>query len=117
MVTKKILSVIRKAIADPEAYSSGVEKNQLRAAFDALTSQVYASLFGDEPLSRMNARKKLNQCKKKGHTDAQWKIIKLLREAIRESETSLYAAGYEDHVEDISAFIEDHLTELYEALA
>jgi hypothetical protein len=117
MVTKKILTVIEKAINDPESYSSGEEKNQLRAAFDALISQVYASIFGTEPLSRMNARKRLNESKKGRRPAAQWRIIQLLRDAISESETSLYAAGYEDHVEDIHAFIADHLKGLYEALA
>jgi hypothetical protein len=117
MVTKEILTVIRKAIEDPELYSSGTEKNELRAAFDALISQVYAALFGKEPASRINARIKLNNSKRKSHSSAEWNIILLLREALKESETSLFAAGYTEHVADIEAFIKNHLKSLYDALA
>lgn len=116
MVTKKILSEIKSAINDPETYSSGVEKGQLRAAFDALISQVYESIFGKEPLSRMNARLKLNEAKKGRRSAAQWELIQLLRDAIAESEISLYAAGYSDHAEDIREFIGNHLEGLYKAL-
>jgi hypothetical protein len=116
MVTKQILSVIRKAIEDPETYSSGTEKNELRAAFDGLTSQVYASLFKKEPASRVNARMKLNQMKKGRRKAAEWQIIVLLREALKESDTSLFAAGYTEHVADITAFIENQLKPLYDAL-
>lgn len=116
MVTKQILNVIRKAIKDPEVYSSGTEKNELRAAFDGLTSQIYASLFKKEPASRVNARLKFNQCKKGRRNATEWQVIILLREALRESETSLFAAGYTDHVADITAFIENQLKPLYDAL-
>lgn len=64
----------------------------------------------------MNARQRLNACKKKGRTAAEWQLIKLLREAIKESETSLHAKGYTDHVEDTENFINDHLKALHEAL-
>lgn len=116
MVTKEILIVIRQAIEDPGLYSAGAEKNELRAAFDALTSQVYFALFGTEPASRINARIKLNACKKGKRSNAEWKIIRLLRAAIKESETSLFAAGYTEHAAAIEAFIVDHLTGLHEAL-
>ena len=117
MVTKQVLNVIRKAIKNPELYGSGAEKNELRAAFDALTSQVYFELFGKEPASRINARIKLNTLKKGRRSVAQWNIVLLLRDAIKESETSLFAAGYTDHAADIEAFIAEHLTGLYNALA
>ena len=116
MVTKEILIVIRQAIEDPGLYSSGTEKYELRAAFDALTSQVYFALFGTEPASRSNARIKLNSVKKSKHSDSEWEIILLLRAAIRESETSLFAAGYTEHAADIEAFIADQLTALHDVL-
>ncbi|MDQ1637701.1 MAG: hypothetical protein QOF62_1040 [Pyrinomonadaceae bacterium] len=116
MVTKQILIAIKQAIDDPEEYSSGESKNQLRAAFDALTSQVYASIFGAEPLSRMNARQELNALKKKDYKAGQWKKIEVLREALRVSEYTLHAKDYLDHTEDISGFINNNLQPLYKAV-
>ena len=101
MVTKPILEKIVDAIQNPEQYGSGEGKNQLRAAFDAVTSQAYASIFGQEPLSRMNARQILNACEEEKYEPNKWKIIQCLREAIRASELSLHASDYSDHSEGI----------------
>jgi hypothetical protein len=116
MVTKPILREIRKAIQNPEEYASGEGKTQLRASFDAMTSQAYASIFGQEPLSRMNARQELNAAQKKKYTAAKWKLILRLREAMKASELSLHASDYSDHGEDIQGFIKDELKGLYEVL-
>jgi hypothetical protein len=116
MVTPEVLSEIRNAVEDPALYSAGAEKHRLRVAFDALTSQVCTALFEKEPDSRLDARQSLNAYKRKKGEASEWKLVQILRESIRESETSLHAKGYADHVEDIQSFIKQHLEPLYAAL-
>ncbi len=88
MARKPTHSVIQKAIKNPAQYSSGEGKNLLRAAFDIVTAEAYASIFGPEDISLMNMRQTLNACKKRGYKAAQWRIIEPLREALKEAETS-----------------------------
>ena len=116
MVQKDILSEIEEAIRTPEAYVVGEAKNRLRAAFDTSVSQAFAEIFGEEPLSRMNARQKLNNANESEHTDVEWERIVALREALRVSEHTLHAKDYSDHGAKIGGFITQQLRRLYDAL-
>jgi hypothetical protein len=116
MAKKQVLNVIESAIKNPADYTSGNEKNKLRAAFDILTSETYASIFGSENISLLNMRQTLNSCTKREYKAKQWKIIERLREALRESETSLHASDYSDHTEDIENFIRGPLKQFYEGV-
>jgi len=115
MVQKDILSEIENAIRSPENYGVGESKNRLRAAFDACVSQAFADIFGEEPLSRMSARQKLNSVNEKDRPDVERKIV-ALREALRISEITLHAKDYSDHGMRISRFITHQLKQLYDAL-
>jgi hypothetical protein len=117
MVTEAILKEIRDAVGNPKNHSSGQQKKKLRAAFDALSSQVYSSLFGEEPASRMNTRQKLNACEEKDYAPADWLLIERLRTAIRASETTLHAKDYSENSPRIEGFINHYLKSLYELLA
>lgn len=115
MPEPEILSEIEKAIKTPHLYSSGEPKNRLRAAFDALVSQSFTDIFGEEPRSRMNARQQLNAAKKENYP-AHWRAIVALREALRVSEHTLHLREYEDLKPKIEGFIKNQLGKLFEAV-
>lgn len=115
MVQKDILTEIEHAIANPEKYATGESKNRLRAAFDTCVSQAFADIFGEEPLSRMNVRQKLNSLTEKYPLDVERKI-NALRDALRVSEFTLHAKDYSFHGARISGFITGQLKRLYDAL-
>ena len=113
MPEQEILSEIEKAIKSPHLYSAQEPKNKLRAAFDALVSQSFSTIFGEEPRSRMNARQKLNSSKQEDHPE-HWEIIVALREALRVSEHTLHSREYADHSATIEEFIKIELKSLFE---
>jgi hypothetical protein len=112
-MAKTVLQTIQNALKSPEAYASGEEKNQLRVAFDVWTSEIYATIFLRGPASRMNARQALNALKKGNYTTAKWRMIEGLREAIKESELTLHASDYSDHIEDVKEFINGAMRALH----
>lgn len=116
MVAEDICREIQNAIQSPEKYSSGKEKFQLRVAFDLFCSQIYASIFNEQMITRMNARQRLNGCREGDYPRETWKSILELREAIRVSEYTLHARDYSDHTENIERFINHNLTRLYETV-
>lgn len=115
MVQKDILTEIEHAIRHPENYVVGESKNRLRAAFDTCVSQAFADIFGEEPLSRMNVRQKLNSLTEAYPPDVERKIV-ALREALRVSEFTIHAKDYSYHGSRISGFITRQLKQLYDAL-
>ena len=115
MPEQEILKEIENAIQNPQLYSASDAKNKLRAAFDALVSQTFAGIYGEEPRSRMNARQKLNSSKKEDHPD-DWQTILALRDALRISEQTLHSREYVEHALKIEGFIKKQLKDLFDAI-
>jgi len=115
MPEQEILTEIEKAIESPHLFCAQEPKNKLRAAFDALVSQSFAAIYGEEPLSRMNARQRLNASKRHDYSE-HWETIVALREALKVSEYTLNSREYSDQGEKIEGFIKKQLTKLFEAV-
>jgi hypothetical protein len=116
MAKKQILKVIERAIKNPANYTEGDGKSQLRAAFDLLAVEEFASIFPDKDASILNMRRTLNARRKSQHKVAAWKRIKALREALKGSEGSLHSSDYSDHSAAIQIFIRGPLKAFYEVV-
>jgi hypothetical protein len=90
MVDPELFKLLETAIAAPEDYCEGDGKDRLRAAFDAVSSQVFAAIFGQEPPSRANARLTLNSASSNQYSKEMWELIQRLSFAIGEADNSLH---------------------------
>jgi len=61
IVDEDTLKTLRNAVESPSDYSSGEERNELRAALDLAASQITAHVFHFEMKTRMMLRRKLNK--------------------------------------------------------
>lgn len=117
MIAAEVVDGIRRAIANPAEYAKGKRKLELRATFDIFWSQIFTSIFNEEPQSRMNARRRLNAAKKARYDQKQWSTIVKLRKAIAVSENTLNKKSYSDHGDSVAAFISGELSELLEVVS
>jgi hypothetical protein len=114
MIDPELFRLLEDAIAKPKDYSSGNGKDRLRAAFDAVTSQIFAGIFGHEPPSRANARLALNSARKADFSGEIWSVVGCLSFAINEADASLHRKDYSEHESLIEKFVINALRPLVE---
>jgi hypothetical protein len=115
IVDKGTLDTLKAAVESPSDYSTGEERNELRAAFDIATSQITNHVFKFEAKNRMMVRRRLNKIEKDSIPQEYQDLIEALRKALASCEP-LQSKHYSDDDEETVAFIESELSALVECL-
>src|SRR4051794_30338523 len=99
IVDEDTLETLRAAVESPEDYSTGEERNELKAAFDLATSQITTHVLHFEMKNRMMVRRRLNKTNENAIPEEHRPLIRALRKALASSDP-LQSKHYPDDDEE-----------------